>query len=144
MSLRIARFLYRFRLPLTGLILLGAIVLAPRANITDIDNDLTAWFSREDPVYQEYERFRDEFGGTRNLIVALETPSRERLLSAGGLRVHPARAAPRSSASRRSIASTASRPRRSSTALTTSFGVRRLFKDLETQIGGRGRAAGPR
>ena len=33
-------------------------VLAPRANITRIDNDLTAWFSRDDPVYREYERFR--------------------------------------------------------------------------------------
>jgi predicted RND superfamily exporter protein len=63
------------------LIVAGAIVLAPRANITNIDNDLTAWFSTSDPVYQEYERFRAEFGGTRTLIVAIEAPSRERMLS---------------------------------------------------------------
>jgi predicted RND superfamily exporter protein len=56
-------------------------VLAPRANITKIDNDLTAWFSREDPIYQEYERFRDEFGGTRTFIIAVEAPSRDRLFS---------------------------------------------------------------
>src|SRR6185503_18819576 len=43
-----------------------------------------AWFSREDPVYREYQRFRDEFGGTRTLIVALEAPSRDRLLSKEG------------------------------------------------------------
>ena len=29
---------------------------APRANITEIDNDITAWFSKDDPVYQDYER----------------------------------------------------------------------------------------
>ncbi len=34
------------------LILLGALLLAPRASITRIDNDLTAWFSRDDPVYR--------------------------------------------------------------------------------------------
>jgi len=80
-SRRIAEFIYRWRLGLTAVIVLGAIVLAPRANITRIDNDLTAWFSRDDPVYREYERFRDEFGGTRNLIIAVEAPSRDRLFS---------------------------------------------------------------
>ncbi len=38
---------------------LGALVLAPRANITEIDNDITAWFSKDDPVYRDYERFRE-------------------------------------------------------------------------------------
>jgi predicted RND superfamily exporter protein len=80
-STSIARFLYRWRIPATAVIILGAFLLAPYANITRIDNDLTAWFSREDPVYREYERFRDEFGGTRNLIVAVQAPSRERLFS---------------------------------------------------------------
>ena len=84
MSERIARFLYRRRILLTGLVLLGTALLAPRANITRIDNDLTAWFSREDPIYREYERFRDEFGGTRNLIIAVTAPSRDRLLSTEG------------------------------------------------------------
>lgn len=84
MSRRIADVLYRWRWWLTAGILLGTIVLAPRANLTSIDNDLTAWFSREDPIYREYERFRDEFGGTRNLIIAVEAPTRERLFSREG------------------------------------------------------------
>ena len=84
MSRAIARVLYRWRLFLSAAIVLGALLLAPRANLTRIDNDLTAWFSREDPIYQEYERFRDEFGGTRNLIVAIQAPSRDRLLSREG------------------------------------------------------------
>jgi len=80
----IADVLYRHRRLLVVLILVGAAVLAPRANITSIDNDLTAWFSKDDPVYREYEHFRDEFGGTRTLIVAIEAPARERLLSVEG------------------------------------------------------------
>ncbi len=84
MSRAIARLLYRWRLAGSAAVLVGAVLLAPRANFTDIDNDLTAWFSRDDPVFQEYERFRDEFGGTRNLIVAIQAPSRERLFSREG------------------------------------------------------------
>ncbi len=83
-SIAIADRLYRWRLWLSALILIGAVVLAPRANFTAIDNELTAWFSLDDPVYQRYERLRDEFGGTRTLIVAIEAPTRERLLSAEG------------------------------------------------------------
>ena len=45
---------------------------APSADFTILDNDMTAWISKQDPVYVEYERFRHEFGGTRTLIVALE------------------------------------------------------------------------
>jgi uncharacterized protein len=77
----IAAFIYRFRLPLSAFVILGALFFAPRADITHIDNDLTAWFSRSDPVYQDYERFRTEFGGTRSLIVALQADSSERLFS---------------------------------------------------------------
>jgi len=80
-SLRVAQFIYRWRKILSGLIILGAFVLAPRAHIQTIDNDLTAWFSADDPVYKDYVRFRDEFGGTRNLIIAIEAPSRERMFS---------------------------------------------------------------
>jgi predicted RND superfamily exporter protein len=83
----LADVLWRFRRVLTALIILGAILLAPRANITDIDNDLTAWFSVNDPIYKDYERFRDEFGGTRTLIVAVQTPSKAALLSDDGLRL---------------------------------------------------------
>jgi uncharacterized protein len=80
----LAEALYRWRRVLTALIILGALVLAPRANITKIDNDLTAWFSKTDPVYLQYQRFQDEFGGTRNLIIALQAPSRDRLFSREG------------------------------------------------------------
>jgi predicted RND superfamily exporter protein len=83
-STGLAALLYRRRRLLTALILLGAVLLSPRANITRIDNDLTAWFSRDDPIYKEYERFQDEFGGTRSLIVAVVAPSRERLFSREG------------------------------------------------------------
>jgi uncharacterized protein len=68
----VAALIYRWRFPLSAAIVLGTLLLAPRADLTNIDNDLTAWFSRDDPVFQEYERFREEFGGTRTLIVALE------------------------------------------------------------------------
>lgn len=82
MSLRVARFIYRWRRWLSGFVVIGAVLLAPRAQIQNIDNDLTAWFSREDSVYQDYERFQTEFGGTRTLILAIEAPSRDRLFSA--------------------------------------------------------------
>lgn len=86
MSARAAELIYRFRLPLSALILLGALAFAPLADITRIDNDITAWFSKEDPVYKDYERFRSEFGGTRNLIVAIEADSADRLFSRETLR----------------------------------------------------------
>lgn len=74
MSERFAVFVYRWRWLLSALAVLGAIGFAPRmAIIANIDNDITAWFSRDDPVFKEYERFREEFGGTRTLIVALQT-----------------------------------------------------------------------
>lgn len=82
MSLQVARFIYRWRLVLSGFIVIGALVLAPRAQIQTIDNDLTAWFSADDPVYKDYVRFRDEFGGTRTVIIAIEAPSRDRMFSA--------------------------------------------------------------
>ena len=81
MSDRLAAFIYRWRLPLTALILTGAVLSIPHADITHIDNDITAWFSKEDPVYKDYERFRAEFGGTRSLIVALKADSAERLFA---------------------------------------------------------------
>jgi hypothetical protein len=71
---RIADFLWAFRWWLTGGIVAGAVLLAPRADFTKIDNDITAWFSKADPVYLEYHRFREEFGGTRTLIIALDVP----------------------------------------------------------------------
>jgi len=81
----LAGVIYRWRFPLSAFIILGALALAPRANITRIDNDVTAWFSRADPVYQDYERFRQEFAGTRSLIIALKADSPERLFSSSTL-----------------------------------------------------------
>jgi predicted RND superfamily exporter protein len=77
----LAAFIWRWRIALSIFIVGGALALAPRANITRIDNDITAWFSKADPVYADYERFRREFGGTRTLIVALQADSTERLFS---------------------------------------------------------------
>ena len=81
MSRAIAGVIYRWRFILSAFIVIGALALAPRANIAAIDNDITAWFSKEDPVYKDYERFRAEFAGTRVLIVALRAESADRLFS---------------------------------------------------------------
>jgi predicted RND superfamily exporter protein len=83
----IADFIWRWRRVLTAIIVFGAVAFSPRANITKIDNDLTAWFSVKDPVYRDYARFRDEFGGTRTLIIAIEAPSRDALISRDGLQL---------------------------------------------------------
>ena len=64
--------LYRLRLVLSGALIVGAAFLAPRANVTHVDNDLKAWFSENDPLYRDYERFRKEFGGTQPLIIAFK------------------------------------------------------------------------
>lgn len=85
MSRLLAGIIYRFRYVLTAFFVAGAILSIPRANITRIDNDITAWFSKADPVYRDYERFRQEFGGTRTLIVALAAATPEQLFSAGTL-----------------------------------------------------------
>jgi predicted RND superfamily exporter protein len=82
MSRRLADVLWRWRFPLSALIVLTAIAFAPHANITRIDNDISAWFSKDDPVYRDYERFREEFGGSRTLIVALKADAPDRLFAA--------------------------------------------------------------
>ena len=81
MSDALAGAIYRWRFILSAFIVLGALALAPRANIAAIDNDITAWFSKADPVYKDYERFRAEFAGTRVPIVALQAESADRLFS---------------------------------------------------------------
>ena len=55
--------------------MIGAIALVPFINVTRINNDLDAWFSRDDPLYRDYARFRAEFGGTQPLIIALRAES---------------------------------------------------------------------
>jgi len=82
MSERLADLIYRFRLPLSAAIMLGFFALLPLTNITQIDNDISMWISRDDPVYRTYERFREEFGGQRTLLIALRSP---RLFTPEGL-----------------------------------------------------------
>jgi uncharacterized protein len=72
LSSRLADLLYRWRFVTFGIVLAGAALSLPYADLTSINNDLTAWVSEDDPAYVDYERFRDEFGGTRNLIIAVE------------------------------------------------------------------------
>jgi len=137
-SRAIADLVWRWRRALVTVIILGAIAFIPSANITKIDNDLTAWFSVDDPIYKDYARFRDEFGGTRTLIIAIEAPSREQLLSADGLRLIETLTA--------DIEKVQTVQRVSSLATATvidalpasagddgGLDVRRLFKDLDTR-----------
>jgi predicted RND superfamily exporter protein len=81
MSRLLAEFIYRWRYLLSGIILVAAVACIPFAQVGHIDNDISAWFSRDDPVYQDYERFREEFGGTRALIIALQADSPGRLFT---------------------------------------------------------------
>lgn len=73
MSAALARLVWRIRYPGCVAIVLGFLALAPRTNFTDLDNDISAWISKDDPVYRTYERFRAEFGGGRTLIIALRS-----------------------------------------------------------------------
>ena len=73
MSARIAELIYRFRIPLSAAILLGFVAMLPLTNVTAIDNDISMWISRDDPIYRTYERFRQEFGGQRTLLIALRS-----------------------------------------------------------------------
>jgi predicted RND superfamily exporter protein len=68
---RLTDGLFRWRRVLASLSVLGALLLAPLADIRTLDNDVSAWFQRDDPVYADYERLRREFPGSRTLIVAL-------------------------------------------------------------------------
>ena len=82
MSARIAELIFRFRFLLCAAIVGGSLALLPFVNLTEIDNDISMWISKDDPVYLSYERFRAEFGGQRTLLVALES---DRLFTAEGL-----------------------------------------------------------
>ena len=82
MSARLADLIFRFRLPLCAVIAIGFLGLLPLTNVTAIDNDISMWISRDDPIYRTYERFREEFGGQRTLMIALRS---ERLFTPEGL-----------------------------------------------------------
>lgn len=70
-SARVAAVVYRWRLPLTALILAGAAVCARYASLDNLNNDLSAWVAKDSAEYRQYDRFRQEFGGSRTLIVAI-------------------------------------------------------------------------
>ena len=78
-------WVYRARLLLSTVAVAGAVMLAPHANVTRVDNDLTAWFSRDDPLYRDYERFRAEFGGTQPLVIAIKSADPEPDAAGAGL-----------------------------------------------------------
>ena len=85
----LADFIYRWRIPLSVAHRARRDPARRRAPTSrKIDNDITAWFSQDDPVYRDYERFREEFGGTRALIIALKADSAERLFSRETLELH--------------------------------------------------------
>ena len=71
---RLTAWLWRWRRLLAALSVLGAVLLAPLADIRTLDNDVSAWFQTDDPVYRDYERLKKEFPGSRTLIIALESP----------------------------------------------------------------------
>jgi predicted RND superfamily exporter protein len=72
-SAHLAEVIFRLRFPLCAVIIAGFVALAPLTNFTEIDNDISMWISKDDPVYQAYERFRTEFGGQRTLLIALRS-----------------------------------------------------------------------
>ena len=78
----IAELTFCFRYPLCAVILAGFVVLLPKMNFTEIDNDISMWISKDDPVFQTYEQFRMEFGGQRTLMIALKS---DRLFTPEGL-----------------------------------------------------------
>ncbi len=71
---RFTHWLWRWRRALATLSVLGALGLAPLVDIRTLDNDISAWFRSDDPIFQDYERLKQEFPGSRTLIVALESP----------------------------------------------------------------------
>jgi uncharacterized protein len=70
-SAHLARLLYRWRLPLSAFVVLGALFCARFASLDNLNNDLSAWVAKDSPEYRDYDRFRLEFGGGRTLIVAI-------------------------------------------------------------------------
>jgi predicted RND superfamily exporter protein len=73
MTRRAAGWLYRVRMAVSALAVLGALAFLPAARITHVENDIQAWFTRDAPVYRDYDRFRADFGGTQPLIIAFES-----------------------------------------------------------------------
>src|SRR4030095_12005392 len=82
MSARLADLIYRFRLPLCAGIVVGFLGLLPLTNVTVVDNDISMWISRDDPLCRTHARFREECGAHPTLLIALRS---ERLFTPEGL-----------------------------------------------------------
>jgi len=67
-----AEVIYRLRYILASCVLVLTIFFGLSIH-GKLDNTITAWFSRDDPVYVAYSRFRDTFEGDRYLIVAIKS-----------------------------------------------------------------------
>ena len=52
----LAAWLYRWRVALSVAYAVGAAALVPSVVGMRVDNDISAWFSRDDPIYQDYDR----------------------------------------------------------------------------------------
>ena len=70
---RLVDLVFRFRHWICALIAVGFVLLAPLFNFTRIDNEISMWVSKSDPIYRTYEQFRTEFGGQRKLLIALQS-----------------------------------------------------------------------
>jgi hypothetical protein len=69
----LAAWQYRHRWRIAGAVLLASVALLPHAKGLAFENDMSTWFQPDDPVYATYRHYRDEFGGTRTLIIAVES-----------------------------------------------------------------------
>lgn len=70
---RLARWQYRYRWWIAAAVFAASVFLLPHAKGLVLENDMAAWFQPDDPIYATYRQYRDEFGGTRTLIIAVES-----------------------------------------------------------------------
>ena len=64
--------IFKLRYILLALIMISTIVFAMFINM-DLDNTISAWFAKEDPISINYNSFRDTFEGGRYIIVAVRS-----------------------------------------------------------------------
>jgi predicted RND superfamily exporter protein len=69
---RYAAWHYRRRWWLASAFGLLVAILLPSLLELRLENSMTAWFSRDDPNWIVYREYREEFGGSRNVVIAVE------------------------------------------------------------------------